>query len=261
MEASKPYGENTSIQDVSNYLKLKTAETYATGATRLISFGVQDAWLKGVRTIHSNEREELSPLYRWISKNRHIFKNVECDAKVALVYSFPTFMWKFFPSFCYYDGESNYFEAINGWSKILEFNQMPYDIILLGHEEVFNSTITQDSLSKYDLVICPQIDCISDNDLNTLSEYANENMIITTEDFGLKNEYNEHRPQNILNEFQNKSNVQLVDPKIGHNFYEELNNDRINQTSISLLTKITPNIENTIKYELKSSSNEQTKYT
>ncbi len=92
------------------------------------------------------------------SRNRALFTDRSSVAKVALVYSFPSTFWRTFQSL---KTETPHKDTFSATARILEDNHIPYEVMLLGHKDVFDDTYFFDRIDNYNTIILPYVDCLS----------------------------------------------------------------------------------------------------
>jgi len=254
-DAFNPYPEP---DDYSNLIKIRAAETYASGAIMLVPFGSTDPdkdW-PPQELVTGEERENVAPVYKWISQNQAIFKDTKPEAKTAIIYSIPTAVWNYFPAIEL--SYENYYNDVNGWTRALEFNQIPYDVILLGHPDIFNDTTTNEKLSKYDTLLIPGCESISTKHLDMLETISQNTTIIVDREFATHDEY--WNP--IEKPDWTSENTQRASTNLGLDLTESLMESKIDQDALDKLTETLENsIINTSKITITGDTNLNTLYT
>ncbi len=236
---SNPYAPGNPPGDVSVLLKTRAAEAFASGCIRTVSFGTgwpEDGWPVD-RLINGPERVELAQLYRHIDDHRDLLTNTDSTARVALVYALPTVVWNHFPTF----GISpiRYKAELGGWARALEMLHVPYDIVLLGIGQVFEQEGLTDRLARYDVVLAPGAEHVSDRDLAAILEFVNGGgTMLTTADFGRSNDMNSPRNTSSRSALIAKAGVVTVEPGLGFDFQKALEQQRIDTNLLGEMRSI-----------------------
>lgn len=139
---------------------------------------------------------ELVEFTKFINENRSLFLDRKSYANVALVYSLPSLIYRFGGiSF----KESAQVNEFLGFIRILEDVHMPFDVIVFGHPDLFDDTSVLNNLSKYDMVMLPQADCLSVPQADALGKYVkNGGGLLTTGEIGIRDEYYNRYPKPLL---------------------------------------------------------------
>jgi len=106
----------------------------------------------------------------FVSQNRGLFVDRTSVADYALVYSVPSMFW----GYCYKLKLSdtphlNHFAAAG---RLLEDEQIPYNVVLFGHKDVYDETEDLASLAKYKTIVIPYADCVSDAQAAAISNWT-----------------------------------------------------------------------------------------
>lgn len=102
--------------------------------------------------------------------------NTTPDHRVALVNSLPTHLWSTEP--LWFNGpeyprpgrRGYHPDSFRGAAETLTRRQIPYDVITFGYPGLWTDPEQLDMLSKYELVILPNIESISDEQLSAIEE-------------------------------------------------------------------------------------------
>jgi hypothetical protein len=96
----------------------------------------------------------------FVDRHRGLFVDRTSVADHALIYSIPSFFWRN----CYRLGLANSpcLDHFGATGRLLEDEHIPYNVVILGHEDVYDDTQDLDSLDQYKTLILPHADCISD---------------------------------------------------------------------------------------------------
>ena len=220
---SNPFEPDKPPRDMSSLIRLKVAEAYASGCIMLIPFGTGHVDEGGPprRLVLGPERDKVSAYYRFISENREYFKNTRNHAEVAILTSISTAVWGHIPAIGVW--EDNIYEAeILGWSRALEALHIPYEVLTLGMERIFN-TDASDRLMDYNLIIAPHLTHISDKDLLKILKYLESGgRIITTKDFAKYDEMHNRRSSDMINKILEHRNVIIADDSLGERYENSL---------------------------------------
>ena len=225
-----PYNLPSPPQNVSTLLETRIAESYASGCIRLIPVNagtVQEGWPQH-RLINGSERDAIGNYYSWIADNSQAFTGTQNVARVAILYSIPDVVWNWWPTFGLdshvYDGE------LNGWARALEMSHIPYDIVLTGMNGVYEPQPLQSLLGKYDVMIAPMTEHLSEADFKALQAFvANGGKLITTSDFGQSDDLNNPRGASETTQLLSDPNTVTVQKDLGYNFEKALENNQFDQ--------------------------------
>lgn len=165
--------------------RLAVSEAYANGTRRVIELVL--AGPRGDIQLPADMYSGLVDIGRWINRYGLFESPGQSMADVALVYSMPSLMWRFYPP----TGHSNWQQTyeFSGWSRILEEEHIPHDVLVFGHPDVWDDGDLEATLSSYSTVIFPMVDCISDAQLAALDSYISAGgTVITSGDFANRTE-------------------------------------------------------------------------
>lgn len=108
---------------------------------------------------------------QFVSQNRGLFVDRTSVVDHALVYSATTMFWQY----CYYlttlydTPNVGHFGAAG---RLLEDRQVPYNVLMLGHRDVFDDTYDLASLGNYKTIILPYVECVSDQQADALKDWT-----------------------------------------------------------------------------------------
>lgn len=108
---------------------------------------------------------------QFISQNRHLFTDRQSAAKIALVQSIPSLFWRDFASLRV---AQPHYEHMCAAARFLEDNHLMYDVMMFGHPDLYDDTKNLNMLTDYEMVILPDVDCISDHHVEKLSEFVTD---------------------------------------------------------------------------------------
>ena len=217
-------------QDISVLLKTKAAEAFASGCVRRVPFGTgwpSDGWPPD-RLVSGPKHGKLARFYRFIDNHRDLLTNTESAARVALVYGIPTVVWNHFPTFDI--GPGHYKAELGGWARALEMSHIPYDIVLLDMDQVFEHEGLADRLDRYDLILAPGTGHVSDCDLAALSKFVSGGgTLLATAALAERDELNNPRSNSSRSALLSAAGVAAVEPGLGFDFHKALEQKRIDQ--------------------------------
>ena len=220
---ANPYGPEVPPDDVSALLKTKSAEAFASGCIRLVPFGTgwpADGWPPD-RLVNGPERGELARFYRHVDEHRDLLANTESTARVALIYGIPTVVWNHFPTFGLLP--EDYKAELGGWARALEMLHIPYDVVLLSMDQVFEHEGLAGRLDRYDVVVAPGAEHVSDKDLEALTKFVNDGgALLTTADFARRDEMNSLRDDSPRSALMTRSDVAVVESGLGSGLQKAL---------------------------------------
>jgi len=178
-----------------NHLRLLTASAYANGAVRTFEHG--QGTPSGYSEMPAEAEASLLQYYGWLDEVRFLFERRRSAANVAIVYSIPTMMWRFFPATGHWN--SSQIGSLSGFADLLERNHIPYDALIFGHPAVWDDAGLAERMAAYDLLILPDVDCISLEQISALQAFLEQGgRILCTGDVGLYDEDLEARPSSVL---------------------------------------------------------------
>jgi hypothetical protein len=178
-------------------LKLYVAEAYAAGAVPEIDLGGWPGMSSPYGLFVTEDGDTLQGVVRYldfVSEHQDIFLGAKPSSEVALVYSIPTFMWHDQSLWGIWHDEQT--AAFVGFARAMEESQIPYDVLILGHHEVWDDVQVLESLSRYKTVVLPFVDCIDDAQSEAIKRFAEAggNLIavgalpVRDEDYALRKE-------------------------------------------------------------------------
>ena len=215
---SNPYWPDATPRDISELLKVKAAEAFASGCIRPVPFGTGNEWPPD-RLVNGPERAKLAKFYRHIDDHRDLFTNTGSTAKVALLYGIPTVVWNYFPTFGI--SPKQYKAELGGWARALEMSHVPYDIVLLEMDQVFEHEGLAGRLEQYDVVLAPGAGHISEADLAALAKFLDGGgKLLTTADFAARDELNNPRNDSSRSALMSNTGVVTVESGLGFSFPE-----------------------------------------
>ncbi len=106
---------------------------------------------------------------RFVGKNRVLFTDRTQVAHVALVHSLTSTFWRQFQSLTVPREHLPHFTAA---ARFLEDRHIPYEVLPLGHPDIFDDTPMLAGLEKYDALIIPEADCVSDAQADALRQWV-----------------------------------------------------------------------------------------
>lgn len=171
------------------------AEALASGGVRDISFGMNAPWTGDPATLDFIDSPELQQVWKRYSRmcgdNRALFANRKSLARVALIYSLPSTMFRrYYPLGI--DDDSR-FSAFDQAAKWLDSEHIPFDCVVFGHPEVFTTEIEQ--LKRCDVLLLPSADALSDVQISFLKTFtARGGKVIKSGEIGTLDENLNPRP-------------------------------------------------------------------
>jgi regulator of replication initiation timing len=234
---ANPYEPSPPPRDISNLVRLRVAEAYASGCIMLVPFGTghpSEGW-PTKRLVLGSERSQVAAYYRFISENRELFKGVKTMADVALLVSVPTMLWNFIPALGIRVGDIDYQQEIFGWARALESMGIPYDVLLLGMDGIL-STDSHTRLKSYSLIIAPELSHISDTHLQAVLDFLKAGgRLIVDSSFGIYDEMHNPRPPAKLSAIFSHPDVLRTERWLGRDYQLTLENLTPSQRLLSLM--------------------------
>lgn len=168
-------------KDYPTLMQIQTAEGYANGAIRKLS-------LTGWANIHNDKvvnnmiqrdgtvYEELQNLADFIWAQEQLLTDVEPASSTALVYSVPTVLWNRNPA--WHMRSVDHTDSFRGCAQSLRENQIPYDVIIFGHDRLWTDKEQLDRLTDYQSIILPNVDAIADSQLASLRKAVENGSVV-----------------------------------------------------------------------------------
>jgi predicted nucleotidyltransferase/regulator of replication initiation timing len=234
-----PFEPSLPPRDISNLVRLRVAEAYASGCIMLVPFGTghpSEGW-PPKRLVLGSERPHVATYYRFISENRELFKGVKTKADAALLVSVPTMVWNSIPALGLFSGlpHGDYQKDVFGWARALESMGIPYDILLLGMDGIL-STDSHTRLKSYSLIIAPELSHISDIHLQAILDFLKSGgRLIVGPSFGVYDEMHNPRPPARLSTVFSHPNVLRTERWLGRDYQLTLDNLTPSQHLFSLM--------------------------
>lgn len=104
---------------------------------------------------------------KFVTQNRGLFVDRTSVVYHALVYSMPSVFWRFCYKLTVSRPHITHYAAAG---RLLEDSHIPYNVVMLGHKDVFDDTKDLASLEKYNTIILPHADCISDRQADRIKQ-------------------------------------------------------------------------------------------
>lgn len=169
-----------------NYFNLRRfqfAEAYANGVPRkipLTGWGNVDSedtitkWVEPDGTVP----EELQSFVDFLWTSQRYLKNPSPSNDVAVVFSMPTMLWHRIPQWD--RNASTQRAAFRGVAKVLRESQIPYDVTIFGHPQLWTDEYHLNRLSEYEAIILPEVDCLTTTQAEELASFADSGGTIVT---------------------------------------------------------------------------------
>ena len=176
-------------------VELHYGEAAANGCIRAIHMA-DDHWPKLEVTKAYTRIPEIREMTKgWadlVRENRAIYSHRESAARVALVYVMPSFMWHDFYALDILDEDN--LRMFRAASNSLDAAHVPHDVLIFGYEGLYDDAWSLQQMQRYDALIVPTAESISDKHIQALADYAaSGGSIYMPGDFGLYNENYEPR--------------------------------------------------------------------
>jgi len=142
------------------------AEAYANGGVPVMLFGpsvTQEADTEGL--LWEVNRQHA----RFVGDHRALFTDRTSIADVALLLSLPSLFWRNCSSLRVQPAE--HLERFTATARDLEECHVPYDVLVLGHPDLYDDQPSLERLRRYRCLVLPHVDCISDQQVTALKSY------------------------------------------------------------------------------------------
>lgn len=158
--------------------RLFMAECYANGATPYYEMNnLGHSRQKGYYAIALGARayDALATYARFAREHRNLLaESYAAATPVALLYSVPTFAPRYMGSVVL-GGNHPQTAKLNaqfmGWARALEASHVPYNVEVLGDEELWPDRNLPERLARYKVLIIPAVDAITDAQLQALEAF------------------------------------------------------------------------------------------
>lgn len=137
-------------------LRLQAAEAYAMGCRR--RFALRDApmsWRARDGQLPAVLREFVDFLWA----HQRFLRDSHPVNQVAVIWSLPTLLWNTVPQWGI--RATDHTSSFHGTVTLLRESQIPYDVVVFGHPELWPDAENLEDLLTYDAVILPEVECIT----------------------------------------------------------------------------------------------------
>jgi hypothetical protein len=152
---------------------------------------------------------------KMVDENRAAFARSESEARVAVVFSFPSMMWSHFPPYRIDSGSGfdpppfwsrgvlrpgvSPFWLHEGVSSLLDEQHIQHDFIMFGHPELLRDDRVLVGLSRYDVLVLPYAPCVSDAQAAGLQSFVeNGGQLVKIGEIGVRDENYDPRQRPAL---------------------------------------------------------------
>jgi len=143
------------------------AEAYANGGVPVLLFAPsvwKQADTKGLMW-HVNKE-----IAQFVSQHRALFVDRSSVADVALVLSLPSLFWRNCTSLRVLP--IKHWDCFTAAASTLEDTHVPYDVLVLGHPDLYDDGPNLARLARYRTVVVPNVDCVSDRQTEAFLSYT-----------------------------------------------------------------------------------------
>ncbi|NQT21465.1 MAG: hypothetical protein HQ592_17300, partial [Planctomycetes bacterium] len=185
--------------DVSMFSKFPASERLYPGEA--LSNGAVPMLIWSPHTWPSEETYGAHAEYaRFINQQRSLFLHRRPLARVALVYSVATCLWRdFFSYWIYWRAASNHGRWIGTVARVLEDAHIPYDPIIFGHPDLLDDEAQLAALDDYDVLVLTEVDCVSDRQAAAVRRFAERGgRVVTIGGYGARSEDYIPRKESLL---------------------------------------------------------------
>eukprot|EP01050_Picozoa_sp_SAG11_P003699 SAG11_NODE_216_length_12231_cov_10.404385_4_plen_1663_part_00 len=113
--------------------------------------------------------------------HRHLFVDRRRRGQVALVWSVPSLMWRRFSSLSIGPNlspptEIQHVSYLSGIARVMEDSHVLYEVLMLGHPDVFNDTASTGRISTddFETIVLAGVDAISDSHVARLMDFVRD---------------------------------------------------------------------------------------
>ena len=175
-----------------------------------------------VKTVTFEKRPDLLRLVHNYFEFRHGHRAIFAShgkrrhCQVALLYSVPTMLYRHYMAAVAAPPVS----AISGMARAFEDGHVPFDVAILNHPEIHSDYVTLDDLKRYRLLVLPEIECLSDAQVEKISQYLDAGGSIgIIGKTGVRDENNQPRESSPVDHWREHGRVidLTPDPYFGKN--------------------------------------------
>lgn len=168
-----------------SYWTVHLAEALANGGIRSFSLGLNTAYTGEAGVPDYMDDVELYQLYKdfaaWMRDHRPLLTHRESQARVGLVYSLPTLMFRRFDTLSTPDDHR--LPKFENTARLLDRHHIPYDCVVFGHPEIWDDGPTFDRIrERYDVLILRGVDTLTDEQAALLRELAGKGVRILADE-------------------------------------------------------------------------------
>jgi len=115
-------------------------------------------------------------------------------ARVALLWSAPSVFWRRFSSLTigavFAPSGIPFFDYFSGVARIFEDSHTPYEVLVLGHPDVFNDTSSVSRFHEFETLVLSGVDALSDAHAADITSFvrAGGNLVAVGDDVGTLDE-------------------------------------------------------------------------
>ncbi len=156
--------EILSRPDITNLMKLYTAEAYSSRGFVYVPYA--SICISETKSISWDtfypQMDELYPYYDFIHDKSAYYENLESLSKIGIFYSFATVKRT----------GNTLDQGFEGISNLLVDSHRQYEVIYAEDGDWLPDTVTRDDFNRYDAVIMPNVENISERHLDMLLDYV-----------------------------------------------------------------------------------------
>ena len=175
-------------------------------------------------------QQKMTDYFRFRHGHRALFAQGENQpyAQVAVAHSIPTMMYHNYQ----YEAAAEPINALSGIARALEEGHIPFDVLIFRHPEIHADRVALDDLKRYQLVILPALECLTDSQIELLTQYLEQGGTLgLIRQSGIRDEDNIPRSEPPLEKWHESGKVVQILP--GENFLpcRSRENDRTRELS------------------------------
>lgn len=165
-EINSTYGLDPT-QEYLTLLTIQIAEGHAMGAVRELSLTgwsdvPNDEVVNNLVRSDGTVAPAVQNLVDFIKANQRLLDDPAPANDVAVVLSLPTLLWRVLPQWQAWEEQGQtHLDSFLGATDLLRDEQIPYDVVILGHEDLWTDDGQLERLSSYETVFFPNIESIS----------------------------------------------------------------------------------------------------
>ena len=153
--------------------------------------------------------ETLHGFADFIRAHREFLMTRETANNTVIAVSLPTLIWQYLPDWGI--GITPHTHAISGAADVLRREQIPYDVVILDHPEVWKAPEQTERLSSYDLIVLPEVESITDDQVESIRGALEDDSTVIATGGGPSHDCMYNSREDIVSEIKAAENGVILD--------------------------------------------------